>query len=326
MSEGRSSDVAGSLMAVMLAAVLVWPGVAHAQEERGDEARAGELDVAPGAAEPEYTAEFAEGMEEADPNTGAIGLSGGVDFVTAYWFRGIAQENEGLIVQPSLEASFDISEPLSLYVGVWNSLHENDMSTWFEADWYAGVSADLGEGFNLDVSYINLYGPSAGDIFAEEFDITLSYDDSGMWGEGEFALSPYITYVFETDGGSDGLYEAGDLGQYAEVGIAPSFALTDKNTDYPITLAVPVTVGLNVGDYYENAEGVDSTLGFVDVGLVASTPLAFMPSEYGEWTLSAGVHGIYLGDGAQQISSTDFNVTGDDEFHVWGSLGISFEY
>ena len=37
-----------------------------------------------------------------DPNTGALTVSGGVDWTTAYFFRGYNQEDTGLIVQPYL--------------------------------------------------------------------------------------------------------------------------------------------------------------------------------------------------------------------------------
>ena len=64
------------------------------------------------------------------PNTGKVSLSGGVDFVTAYYFRGIAQETHGFIAQPYVDIGLNILEPdegwlnsLDLGVGTWNSLH-----------------------------------------------------------------------------------------------------------------------------------------------------------------------------------------------------------
>lgn len=257
-----------------------------------------------------------------DPNTGALGVSGGMDVVSAYWFRGIAQENEGLIAQPYLTLSFRLNDNITVYAGTWNSLQNHTKDTWYESDTTLGVSFALQGRFALDLAYINLYGPSGGDIFAEEFDITLSYDDSGLWGEGsDFRLSPYVTLAMEVDGGSDGLGKVGNRGRYLELGIAPSFALGGSGG---ITLYVPVTVGLNLGDYYENAAGVNSTFGFADIGVVAAIPLA--SSRYGSWSLTAGVHAIRPGNAAREISVTDFKVVDDRNVYFWGGVGIGFSY
>ena len=58
-------------------------------------------------------------------NTGKISFSAGVDFTTEYYFRGIIQEDQGLISQPWMEASIAINEKLGLTFGIWNSFHDN---------------------------------------------------------------------------------------------------------------------------------------------------------------------------------------------------------
>jgi hypothetical protein len=42
------------------------------------------------------------------PNTGRLSISAGVDWTTAYFFRGIRQETEDLILQPYGELSFKL--------------------------------------------------------------------------------------------------------------------------------------------------------------------------------------------------------------------------
>lgn len=279
----------------------------------------------------------APALAQEDPapvNTGAVTWTLGADLVTEYWFRGMAQENQGLIVQPYADVTFSIisegNVTLDLYTGVWNSVHEENVEEWYEADFFAGAVFGLPRGFSLDVSYVNYYGPDAGGEFAEEIDVALSYDDSELWGDNGFALSPYVLLAYEIDAGADALGTAGDEGLYLEVGIEPSFALT-QGGDYPLTLSVPVTVGFGIEDYYETGlggddDGEDFTFGFVDIGGVVSTPLPFIPADYGAWEASLGVHYILLGDEAQDISGPlGFNVD-DDDSSLYVTFGVSMTY
>lgn len=270
--------------------------------------------------------------QEEGPNTGKVSFTSGFDITTAYWFRGMAQENQGFIIQPWLDMTVDIFEcedwSVAATVGTWNSVHSDSPSEdWYEADFYGGLSFGLPMGFSFDVSYINLYSPTNGTIFAEEFDFTLGYDDSAVWesaGLEGFALSPYVLIAVEIDGGSD----AGvDEGVYLELGIEPSFEVLPSET-MPITLSLPVNAGFSLDNYYESGPGgADSGFGFLDVGLVASTPLTFIPSDYGSWSLSAGVHMIYIEGSVQTIAGpAGFNVTGGEDVEVYGTVGISMEY
>src|SRR5262245_25829877 len=79
---------------------------------------------APGAAAPAAPA------EPPGPNTGAISFTGGTDWASAYYFRGIAtDQNGGNNVQPYAEIAFRLLEnlgpPQSMSVGpaTWAKLH-----------------------------------------------------------------------------------------------------------------------------------------------------------------------------------------------------------
>jgi len=283
---------------------------------------------------------------EMAPNTGNISLSAGVDFTSEYFFRGIYQgptQDTGVIVQPYLDVAIDVAEvdrygigAVSVYFGTWNSLAtetEDGSDTggaddvWYEADWYVGTAIDLPANLTLDLSYTVLYNPAGGDIFAEEIGVGLAYDDSEMWGQmfgREFGgLQPYVHLAFETNGASDG-FEG--RGIYLELGVEPSFTIVESETA-PVDLAIPVTAGFSPdGRYYEadtDGDGLvdeDDEFGFVDVGLVASMPLTFVPADYGSWSASAGVHFLFLGDGAEALDETQ------EDFHVLGTFGIAMEY
>jgi len=265
------------------------------------------------------------------PNTGNISLSGGADIVTEYWFRGIAQENQGFILQPYLDVSADVTDNTYVYFGTWNSLHYDSPSDgFFESDWYFGGGVNIDK-LNIDLNYTNLYNPDGGSSFAEEINLAFAYDDSDFWSrvglDAMPALNPHLAFAFEVDGGSDGMDDmGGSEGVYGEIGIEPSFRVLHSET-YPVDLAVPVVAGFDVdNDYYENAAGEDSTFGFIDVGLVASMPLdEFVPADYGAWHVHAGVHLIALGDAADEVGDAG-GVSGDSDASVYGSFGIGFDY
>jgi len=276
----------------------------------------------------------AEGEELAGPNTGNISLSINIDVATEYWFRGIAQENQGAIVQPGIDVGFTLTDWCSAYIGTWNSLHGHqnddaiDADIWYEADWYGGLTFTFGD-FGFDVGYINLYSPAFGGTFAQEIDLTFSYDDSDLLGD--WAMAPYVLVAFEFDGGSD---NGSNHGTYLEIGFGPSFTIIDSE-EYPVTLSVPFTFGFSIDDYYENGNGEDDAFGFFQVGLDFSVPLSFIPAEFGSWSAHAGVNFIFLGDSAGSIgldfvddaeTVSGFGVTTHDDFSVYGVFGIGFEY
>lgn len=278
----------------------------------------------------------AQAQEEPAPvNTGRVSWTLGADITTQYWFRGIAQENQGFILQPYADVTFGLlggdDFTLDAYLGTWNSLHYDNPSSdgtvdaWYESDFFAGVAIGLPYGLALDISYINLYNPAGGDIFAEEIDFAVAYDDTDLMDSlgVPFTLAPYALLAFEFDGGSDAGTEEGT---YLELGVEPSFALIDSE-DYPVALTIPVTLGFSLEDYYEDATGEDESFGFLDIGAVLSVPLPFIPADYGAWEASAGVHYILLGDTTEEIAGpAGFNVTGGEDDYVYATFGVSMSY
>ncbi|GAB4190544.1 MAG: hypothetical protein Kow00105_04860 [Phycisphaeraceae bacterium] len=263
--------------------------------------------------------------QDAPPiNSGKVAFSTGFDVTSEYWFRGLGQENEGLILQPWIDVTFELysSDNLTLTgnVGSWNSIHDSTAGdAWYESDFYAGVSAEMGA-IAVGASYINLYNPAGGNIFAEEVDITLDIDATAF--DLPAYLSPSFTLAIETDGGSD----AGtNKGTYLEIAFEPTIEDVLGSGNAPVTLSIPLTLGLGLDDYYEDGMGNDDTFGFFDIGAVLSTPLdGLIPADYGTWTASVGVHAIFLGDSAENISGA-FG-TGTDDSSVYVTFGLGMEY
>ena len=75
----------------------------------------------------------ASASEEKPPNTGRVSLGLGADWASAYYFRGIANvQNGGINVQPYAEIGFKLLEnagPLTSLVitpGIWNNFQYGD--------------------------------------------------------------------------------------------------------------------------------------------------------------------------------------------------------
>ncbi len=271
----------------------------------------------------------------------AVTLSAGTDIASAYYFRGIPQEDQGVILQPYVDIGFELLEQnddnpigISVNFGTWNSLHSNTPSNpWYESDFYAGTTLSLPANFSFDFIYTYYYGPNLGDFFAEDLTFALSYDDSELMSDtfGEdfpLTFSPSVAVIREIDGGADGLGDTGHLGTYIEIGLEPAAEVL-SDTDYPVSVSLPMTLGLNTEDYYETASGEDNDdgFGFFQIGVAVGVPLSFIPARFGKWSGSGAVYAIFLGDSAQEIGSTDFGVSSDfDDVEFWTSWGVSVEY
>lgn len=283
--------------------------------------------AAEGATTPIEPAEPAGAATAAAESTDVVSGTWGVDFTTGYWFRGIPQEDQGVIAQPYFEFGYVLYEgdgafeSVSLVFGQWNSLHDGPtgsgatgQSMWYESDFYAGLTASLGERWSATLTYTSYYSPNARFGTVEELGFGLNFDDGSLLGESFPALKPSAVIAFELDGQADGGSARGTYGQLA---IEPSFAL-GGNDGWDFALSLPMTAGFSLGDYYQNGND-DSSLGYFDVGAVLSSPLPFMPTRLGPWTASLGLHVLTLGDANEALNS------GEDTEFV-GSFGLSTSF
>lgn len=252
--------------------------------------------------------------------TGAFGI----DFTNQFFFRGIAQENQGFIAQPWLELGYALYEGestvrnVSLTFGLWNSLHDGPTGStggiWYESDFYATLAATVAERWSLGATYTAYHSPNGMFGTVEEIALSIGFDDKELLVDGlTSGLQPSFVLALETDGQAD----AGNhVGIYAQIGIEPTFALGNLG-ELDVTLAVPVTLGTSLSDYYEDLNGGDDDFfGFFDVGLVASSPLPFLPARMGPWTGELGLHWLLLGD-----NNEDRNVGDTTELIL--SFGLS---
>lgn len=245
-----------------------------------------------------------------EPETKRFTTTGGVDFATAYVFRGIYQEDTGMIMPPYADLGVALGKGVSLNVGMWNSIHSGPSgnsgkgNAWYEADYYGSVTFTAGK-FKPGVLFTSYTSPNDAFNTVHELAGVIAYDDSSS----AFPLSPKVILATELSGQADG---GESRGTYLELGIRPGLKAAPALTFY-----VPVKIGLSLNDYYEGAAGND-TFGYFDTGLIASVPLGFM-SGTGSWEAHAGVDFLWLGNNTKALNS-------GDGFKPVGVFGVSFTY
>jgi len=249
----------------------------------------------------------------------------GVDATTKYFFRGIQQENQGVIVQPWVDFVIPLSagenRSWSLNLGIWNSLHDGPTgsdgagSMHYELDAYVGVGVDFAENWSGSVTYVALTSPNSAFSTVHELDFSVSFDDSSQFGGGFSGVQPTVLVVWELDGQSDG---GAHEGIYLEAGIEPGLYLI-LHRKHPLSISFPVVAGFSLSDYFEDATGSDDFFGFVQGGVLLSTPLNGVPARVGSWTLSGGASILFMGDNLETINGGD-----SSELILSLGLGIAF--
>jgi hypothetical protein len=257
----------------------------------------------------------------------------GVTFVSEYDSRGIPQPAQwkGVIAQPYLDLYIKLYSgtgfinSVSAQLSFWSDVGSNhdtatnaDARDWEEFDWDPGFSVTFAQKFTLLVQYYEFDSPAGAFGAARSINGTLTYDDSGLLGL--FALHPHFTVLYEL--GSAGWAGINPKGWYYELGIAPGYTFLPKST-YPITLSIPFTLGLGSSGGGTGFYG-NNNFGYFSVGPSISVPLAFIPSGFGSWTVTAAYTYYYEG-----TTVREFNVatggSGANSRNVFsGAIGCTF--
>jgi len=256
-----------------------------------------------------------------------VTLTAGFDFVSAYMFRGIFQEDRGVIVPPFVDVGVTVYEgegalkSVALNGGMWNSLHSGpsgsetpNRSAWYEADYYGSATFTIGK-WKPGALFTSYTSPN--DVFATVHELAgvLAYDDSSS----PFPLNPKAIVAFELKGQADGgggLPDGGSKGTYLELGVRPVVKVIDAQK-YPLSVAIPAKMGLSLNDYYEGPTG-SNKFGYFDLGAIASVPLAFMNGR-STWEVHGGLDILWLGDNLKILNK-------DDGIKPVAVIGVSVTY
>jgi hypothetical protein len=238
-------------------------------------------------------------------------LTFAAEITSAYYFRGIRQEDRGFIVQPTLTVSYTVLKndtfSVTLDAGTWNSFHDRATGAgsnsdfddkWYECDLFGGVTFAAGK-WSLRTFYTWYSSPNGAFREVHEIAGTLAYDDSDLLGA--FALHPSLTIAHELGpNGADGPGK-GD-GTYLELGLTPGFDILSPGDQrgWGLRLNFPQVLGVSLANYYENDAGKSQTFGFYETGarLIATAP------SRGSVTFSfwGGVRALFLGDATREFN------------------------
>jgi hypothetical protein len=270
-------------------------------------------------------------QEAKDPNPGALTLTGTVDFLNQYMFRGIRQNGSGMATWPAVDLGIAAYsgdgglKSVGINFGTWNSLHSGDTGAdsdesglgcacgklWYESDFYASLGFGFGGGTSLTTTYTAYTSPNNGFSTVKEIMFKFALDDSGKLGKG--AVKPYfaIAQEFGTEPGSGQADGGENAGTYMEIGFAPGYSASKAS------IAFPIKVGFSASDYYE-LDGEDNKFGFFSIAGIVTVPLGGT-SSFGAWNIHGGVEYQKLG------TTTEFYNDGESN-QVIGSFGIGFSY
>jgi hypothetical protein len=263
---------------------------------------------------------------QADPNPGAMTITGNIDLLNQYMFRGLRQNSTGMVLWPSFDLGIALHEgkgglkTAGVNFGTWNSLHTGDTGLdgpsgklWYESDFYASLGLGFSHGTSFSTTYTAYTSPNNSFSTVKEISFKVGVDDSGSLGK--FAVKPYVIFAFEigadvatgqADGGSN-------AGKYVEVGIAPGYS------GKRFSAAVPVKVGLSAGDYYEHPlTGVDEKFGYLSIAGIVTVPLGGT-TKYGAWN-------VHFGGEFQKLGETTKYFNGGESNQFIGSVGLGFSY
>ena len=248
-----------------------------------------------------------------DPNPGAITLTGSMDASNAYFFRGIPQDDTGLILWPAADLGVALRSggktvrSVTVSLGMWNSLHTGitgldgpSGKLWYESDFWTSVGVGFAGGVNVAATYTAYTSPNGAFPSVKELSFKASAPVRGT--------NPYALVAFELEGQADG---GAMEGRYLELGAAPGMRVAG------LAVAVPVRVGLSLGGYYEGQSG-DERFGFFSVGGHVTVPLSSERSRFGRWNAHGGAEYMRLGDSnALRLG---------DNYKVIISAGIGLSY
>ena len=226
-----------------------------------------------------------------DPNPGAITLNGSMDASNVYLFRGIPQDDTGLILWPAADLGVALRSgggavrSVTVNVGTWNSLHTGITGTdgpsgklWYESDFWTSVGVGFAGGVNVAATFTAYTSPNGAFPSVKELSLKAAAPVRG--------INPYALVAFELEGQAD----AGAVeGRYLELGAAPGLSLAG------MAVAVPVKVGLSLEGYYEGLRG-DERFGFFSIGASLTVPLSSERSRFGRWNAHGGADYVRLGD------------------------------
>lgn len=266
------------------------------------------------------------------PSLGRLHVHGEFAVSSADYFRGLYDgvkeikdfdDAEEVHLAPMVSVTLELFDSpgwlsnLNLVGGSSNSLAQRPAGAgsnhyWYESNNYVGLLGAVRRDWLAGFTY-TAYGSPNGEF--DSFDeLSLALQWAGDIKPG-WKLNPHVKAA----------WPVGTEEVYVEGGLAPQVNIGQVLHTAPVTLALPVVVGVGVNDYYQN--NTDPT-GYVDVGLKAGLSMKrLIPAVYGNWDISLGVHGLFREADLVNASRQRFpGFDNGDKTVVYGTFALGFTY
>jgi hypothetical protein len=291
----------------------------------------GQASAAPATAAPATAAPAAQG-----PNIhGFAGSKELTDYITP---RGLVVVDKGLVSQPIVGLVFPIGDVgplkgLTFVGGIWNCIASNQrdphVGPWNEMDDFFSLSTTPLAGLNFTLTYVAFNSPNGAFVTEHNMDLMTTYDDSSLWG-GNFGLHPYLDFWYAMAGNSTVILGRSGGTCYFQPGIVPTYTIK-LIPDYPVTVTVPTYLSVGPTDYWsfgtapKGGTWGGGSVGLFSTGIDASVPLAFVPSQFGNWSVDIGVTYFDLIDNALLAAGTI--ASGNTRRDIFmGEVGLSVKF
>ncbi|HET7313435.1 hypothetical protein [Salinisphaera sp.] len=254
-------------------------------------------------------------------NSGKIHVRVRLKAMSADYFRGtyngVEKDLDTAAIAPMISTTIELPsggtfEGLALSIGTLDRVTTNghgntndQLSPWYKSNNYVGLSARFTKKWTAGITYTAYTSPSG--LFATSQQITVASAYKN-W------LHPSIKFATAID-------STRNDGVYAQVGIEPNIKVF-KNTNYPVKLSLPLSVGGGFNDFYSTDSDHINQAGFANGGVAATMPMKFIPSDYGSWKLHAGANVTARDDDLRHRSGEHT----DDTFIPMGYVEISLLY
>lgn len=246
-------------------------------------------------------------------------LSGGLDFASAFYFRGYLQADHGPIVQPYLNlfTAHPLNEELVIrpYVSLFHSAHFAENNRMADMSDVMAGSVISSRDWSIDTRYAYYTMSPLMRTPVHELGAKASWNLLSLWDDAgdrqPIGVRPFAG-VF-----GDYITDQQQVQLYANLGIEPSWRFDLAGTK--VGLGLPIEWGLGGNRYYFNSDGSNAAYGYFSSTLTASVALPALTNR-GQWFLNASVQYLHLAADSVQAAGDGRNDVGI------GKIGLSFVY
>jgi len=225
----------------------------------------------------------------------------------------------GLAVQLYHNPGGPVSD-ISVHGGaLFNNYSEPSAGTsgnWREFDWWAGTTLTLDGGTTFGVEYSQFASPK--EAYNADNNIEFSVTGGPIQLSKLASVTPYAK-LFWNEAGTP-VVVTGQRGAFdVELGFRPSL---DFNAyDVPLTLTIPTWVTVGPSNFW----GGGGNFGVFSTGVVAKTPLSFIPKKFGAWYLDGGVQYYRELNDRLLLAQQELGVSRERDV-VAASAGLGFSF